>query len=86
MQPLPPPVHQQAQVTVQGDVRRRVVPWTPDLTLARALVQAEYLGTRDPQSIVIFRGDKAILLETRQLLSGVKDPPLLPGDIVELRR
>lgn len=86
MRTPPPQINQHTQVTIQGDVRRHVILWAPDLTLARALVQAEYFGNRDPQSIVIFRGDKAILVETRQLLSGVKDPPLLPGDIVEVRR
>jgi hypothetical protein len=86
MQTPAPHISQHTQVTIQGDVRHHVILWAPDLTLARALVRAEYFGNRDPQSIVIFRGDKAILVETRQLLSGVKDPPLLPGDIVEVRR
>ena len=88
MQQLPPQpqVNQQLGITFQGPVRHAVIPWAPDLTLVRALVEAEYVGQRDPQSIVIFRGDKAILVEPRQLLSGVKDPPLFPGDIVELRQ
>ena len=84
--PPPPQINQQLGVTFQGPVRHPVIPWRPDLTLALALVEAEYVGARDPQSIVIFRGDKAILVEPRHLLSGIKDPPLLPADVVELRQ
>ena len=88
-QGLPPQrqIHpQQIGVTIQGEVRNPVVLWMDGLTLARALVLADYFGARDPTSIVIYRGDKAILVDTRQLLAGVKDPPLLPGDMIELRR
>jgi hypothetical protein len=80
------PVDQRVNVTIQGPVRHPLIIWGPNLTLARALVEAEYLGQRDPHSIVIFRGDKAILVEIKHLLSGIKDPPLLPGDVVELRQ
>jgi hypothetical protein len=31
-------------VTVQGQVSNHVIPWTIDLTLARAIVQANYAG------------------------------------------
>jgi|SRR6185436_9702961 len=84
--PPPPRIDQRTHVTIQGQVRNPVIPWTQDLTLSQALVMGDYFGERDPQSIVIFRGDKAIFVETRQLLGGVKDPPLLPGDTIELRR
>jgi len=86
MQQPPQPLNQHLGVTVQGPVRNPVIPWRPDLTLARVLIEAEYLGPRDPHSIVIFRGDKAIRVETRHLLSGLKDPPVFPGDTVELRQ
>lgn len=98
--PVPPPgvfyptpgvtppgmVPQERQITFQGEVRNPVVMWTPGLTLAFALVQAEYFGARDPQMIYIFRKEQAIRVDPSHLLSGIKDPVLQPGDIVELRR
>ena len=58
--PVPPPQprmdQQRTHVTIQGQVRNPVIPWTPDLTLAQALVLSDYFGERDPKSIVIFRG------------------------------
>ena len=98
--PIPPPgvfypvpgvtppgvLRQEQQITIQGEVRNPVVPWAPGLTLARALVQAQYLGTRDPQMIYIFRKEQAIRVDPSHLVKGIKDPVLQPGDIVELRR
>ena len=40
-------------VTVNGEVRNRVVPWTEGLTLAKALVAADYYGAADPGQIII---------------------------------
>src|ERR1039457_3365775 len=34
-------------VTVNGEVRNRVVPWTEGMTLAKALVAADYYGAKD---------------------------------------
>src|ERR1019366_7118908 len=38
-------------VTVNGDVRNHVVPWTEGMTLAKALVAADYLGAADPAQV-----------------------------------
>jgi hypothetical protein len=70
-------------VTVNGEVRNHVVPWTEGMTLAKALVAADYLGAADPGQIFIVHNGIAIRVEPRQLLSGV-DIPLQPGDIVQL--
>jgi hypothetical protein len=70
-------------VTVNGEVRNHVVPWTEGMTLAKALVAADYLGTADPGQIVIVHNGIATRVEPGQLLSGV-DIPLQPGDIVQL--
>ena len=53
------------------------------MTLARALVTAEYLGTTDPGQILIVHNGVATRVEPSKLLSGV-DIPLQPGDIVQL--
>jgi hypothetical protein len=70
-------------VTVNGEVRNHVVPWTEGMTLAKALVAADYLGAADPAQIIILRNGVGKRVEPRQLLSGV-DIPLQPGDVVHL--
>lgn len=71
-------------VTFLGDVRNRVVPWTADLTLAKAIIAAEYLGSVDPKAIVVLRDNHEIQVDPGQLLSG-NDMLLQPRDIIELR-
>jgi hypothetical protein len=70
-------------VTINGQVRNRVVPWTQGLTLAKALVAADYFGAADPGQIIIVHHGIATRVEPQKLLSGV-DIPLQPGDIVQL--
>ena len=70
-------------VTVNGDVRNHVVPWTQGLTLAKAVLAADYIGTTDPGQIMIVHNGIATRLDPKQLLSGV-DILLQPGDIVQL--
>ena len=70
-------------VTVNGDVRNHVVPWTEGMTLAKALVAADYLGAGDPAQVIILRNGIGKRVEPRKLLSG-EDIPLQPGDVVHL--
>jgi len=70
-------------VTVNGEVRNHVVPWTEGLTLARALLAADYAGASDPGQIIIVHNGVANRVDPKQLLSGV-DIPLQPGDIVQI--
>jgi hypothetical protein len=70
-------------VTVNGEVRNHVVPWTEGMTLAKALVAADYLGAADPGQILVVHNGIATRVEPRLVLSGV-DIPLQPGDIVQL--
>jgi hypothetical protein len=76
---------QNPTVTINGEVRNGSVPWTEGLTLAKAIVAAEYYGKRDPTDIIIVRAGIATRVDMRKLLAG-EDVPLSPGDIVELRR
>jgi hypothetical protein len=71
-------------VTLIGPVRNPVVPWTEDLTLAKALVAAEYQSRRNPRQIIILRGGQAIPVDPNQLVNG-EDVPLQAGDRVEIR-
>ena len=70
-------------VTVLGEVRNAQLPWTPDLSLSKALIAAEYYGKSDPNAILIQRDGKQIAWDPKKLLSG-EDIQLLPGDVVEL--
>jgi molybdopterin converting factor small subunit len=70
-------------VTVNGEVRNHVVLWTEGLTLAKAVLAADYYGTADPGQIIIVHNGIAIRVDPKQLLTGV-DVPLQPGDIVQL--
>ena len=70
-------------VTVNGEVRNRVVPWTAGLTLAKAVLAADYYGAADPGQIIIVHNGMASRVDPKQLLSGV-DIPLQPGDVVQL--
>jgi hypothetical protein len=70
-------------VTVNGEVRNHVVPWEEGMTLAKALLAADYFGTTDPGQIIIVHNGAATRVDPRLLLSG-KDIPLQPGDIVQL--
>jgi hypothetical protein len=72
-------------VWVVGNVRTPIVPWTEDLTLAKALIEADYLGAGDPSQVVLLRtGQPAVYVNARQLLTGF-DLPVLAGDRIEIR-
>jgi hypothetical protein len=73
-------------VLVRGEVKKPLVPWTENLTLARAIVAAEYTGFFDPREIRLLRKGETLKVNPRRLLRGADDVPLEPGDIVELRR
>ncbi|MCX6916566.1 MAG: hypothetical protein NT167_26560, partial [Verrucomicrobia bacterium] len=70
-------------VTVNGEVSNHVVPWTEGMTLAKAIMAADYYGAADPGQIIVVHNGIAHRIELQQLMSGV-DVPLQPGDIVQL--
>jgi hypothetical protein len=71
-------------VTVRGPVRNPLIPWTEDLTVAKAIVAADYYGPKDPTQIFIVRKGQAVRVDPKQLLSG-NDPPLQAGDLLDIR-
>ena len=77
----------QAQMVVQvrGDVRNRIIPWSENLTLAGALVEADYIGRWDPLSVTVTRGRKVQRFSASRLLSG-NDMFLEPGDVIDIHR
>ena len=86
LQALATMTQQAPVISFRGDVKNSVVPWTEDLTLSAALLAAEYNGLWDPHSISIVRQGQVIRVNPKRLLSGSEDPPLEPGDVVEIRR
>jgi hypothetical protein len=75
---------QRTSVRFIGDVKSPLIEWTQDLTLAEAVIAAEYQGRKTPREIIIFRRGQAIHFEPHRLLRG-EDMLLMPGDIVEIR-
>jgi len=77
---------QQPSVFVRGEVKNRIIPWNEDLTLAQAIVAAEYRGPWDPHSILIIRKGQTLKINPKHLLWGTEDPHLEAGDLVEIQR
>ena len=73
-----------SSVTVVGPVRNPLIPWTEDLTLAKALVAAGYYTKGDPKEIIIVRNGQSMTMDPRRLLAG-EDVPLEAGDVVNVR-
>ena len=73
-------------VSFRGDVKKPSVAWTEGLTLAPALLAAEYSGLWDPHTILIIRNGERFQIDPKRFLRGLEDPPLAPGDTVEIHR
>lgn len=71
-------------VIVKGNVLYPVVPWTDSLTVTRAIVQADYIGQRNPLTISIMRQGERLFVDPARLQLGIIDPWLEAGDILEL--
>jgi hypothetical protein len=71
-------------VSFTGPVQSMVVAWHPGLTLAKAIISANYLGSGDPSAIVIHRYGQDIPIDPKTLLNG-EDVPLQNGDTVEIQ-
>jgi hypothetical protein len=68
-----------ADVVVLGNVQRHEMPWVNGLTLAQALATANYLGSHDPQDIIVKRNSVETEISPKDLLNG-RDMELKPGD------
>ena len=70
-------------VTFIGPVKNPTIAWTAELTLAKAILAAGYIGAGEPKHIMIVRNSQAIPVDPKQLLRG-EDVPLASGDLVQL--
>lgn len=85
MQPhAPPPRMSGPGVTFIGPVQNPAVPWRIGLTLAQAVVSAQYTGATDPSAIVIHRNGEDIPVNPKGLLNG-EDFALQLGDVIEIK-
>jgi hypothetical protein len=71
-------------VTFIGPVRNRMIPWMTGMTLAQAVIAADYTGPQDPKLIIIKRQDEEIPVNPQHLLGGV-DVPVVAGDVIEIQ-
>lgn len=73
-------------VWFKGPVRNPRIPWTADLTLAQALLVADYTGFGNPFKIDVIRHGKRHSINVGRLLRGTDNPLMEPGDVVEIFR
>jgi hypothetical protein len=78
---------QKPTVTVIGNVAHPQIEWTEGLTLARALIAAEWRGRNDPRTIVVRRPNATFNIVTADLFRDQDEGPVLQsGDVIELRQ
>jgi hypothetical protein len=71
-------------ITIQGQVRQSFIPWTREMTLAKAILAAGYVGAQDPREITIIRDGEELSIDVGRLLAG-EDYPVVPGDTVRIK-
>jgi len=72
------------EIIIRGPVANPVVPWQDGLTLAQAIVDANYTGFMNPMLVRVTREGQIIAeLKGSDLLQH-KDVDLQPGDIVDV--
>ena len=71
----------QTNIIVLGDVQNHQVPWTDGMTLARAIVAANYGGLHAPHQIILQRQGQQAEIDPKALLRG-GTVQLEPGDVI----
>lgn len=75
---------QNTSIVVIGPVQNREIPWTDGMTLAQAIVAANYSAPGSPKEIILLRRGESASIDPTDLLGG-HDVPLEPGDTITLR-
>lgn len=71
-------------IMVIGQVQNHKIPWKDGMTLAQAIVAANYVSDFNPRQIILLRRGKSTSIDPKELLRG-HDVPLEPGDTITLR-
>lgn len=71
-------------IMVIGQVQNHKIPWKDGMTLAQAIVEANYVSDFNPRQIILLRRGKSTGIDPKELLRG-HDVPLEPGDTITLR-
>jgi hypothetical protein len=79
------PAAPMAAVMFTGDVKMQLVQWVEGITLAEALLMAQYTGSWDPHTITVTRNGIRYNINVRKFLRGEDNPELQAGDTVEVR-
>jgi hypothetical protein len=66
-------------------VQNPEVAWTNGLTLAQAIIEANYTGSGNPREIILTRQGQTSRIVPRDLLHG-HDVPLQPGDTITIQQ
>ena len=74
---------QRTTIRVIGNVRNPEFPWTEEMTLMQAIVEADCTDRRNPREIVIIRHRERLPVDMKAFLNG-QDELLQPGDTIEL--
>jgi hypothetical protein len=77
-------IHPVGNVTFIGPVDDPIQEWTPDLSLAQAILNAGYHSNIDPAVIIIQRSTEVIEITPARLLGG-DHFPLRPGDVIQFQ-
>jgi len=75
---------QRTSIIVIGQVQNPEVPWTEGMTLAQAIVAANYTGHGNPKEIILTRRGETIPIDPKDLLGG-HDVSLQPGDKIVIQ-
>jgi hypothetical protein len=75
---------QMPTVHFRGSVQNPLVPWREELTLAEALLDAQYTLPLAPRAIRVHRQGRTYPVDVRRLLRGTENPLLEPGDVIEV--
>jgi hypothetical protein len=77
---------QKPHVSFRGQFKNRTIPWTEGMTLAQAILEANYLANWEPYEILLTRQGTLKRIKTKRMLSGLDNPLLESGDQIEILR
>jgi hypothetical protein len=75
---------QRTSIIVIGPVQNREIPWADGLTMAQAIVAANYSAHGNPKEIILLCRGESAGIDPTDLLR-VHNVPLEPGDTITLR-